>query len=62
MNVLHCYSFSSVNIYFIFIIKQLEELITLAGHIYGRALTVDGNIVKEIPTGTIYVTRSLLAE
>lgn len=45
-----------------FFIKQLEELITLAGHIYGRALTVDGNIVKEIPTGTIYVTRSLLAE
>ncbi|XP_016396373.1 polycystic kidney disease protein 1-like 2 [Sinocyclocheilus rhinocerous] len=36
---------------------DLEELITLAGHIYGKALAGNGNIVKELPTGTIYVTR-----
>ncbi|XP_016101347.1 polycystic kidney disease protein 1-like 2 [Sinocyclocheilus grahami] len=36
---------------------DLEELITLAGYIYGKALTDNGNIVKELPTGTIYVTR-----
>ncbi|XP_016338089.1 polycystic kidney disease protein 1-like 2 [Sinocyclocheilus anshuiensis] len=36
---------------------DLEELITLAGNIYGKALAVNGNIVKELPTGTIYVTR-----
>ncbi|KAK2914252.1 hypothetical protein Q8A67_002651 [Cirrhinus molitorella] len=37
--------------------EELEELITLAGQIYGKALTANDNIVKELPTGTIYVTR-----
>ncbi|XP_077057704.1 polycystin-1-like protein 2 [Siphateles boraxobius] len=37
--------------------EDLEELITLAGHIYEKALASDGNLVKELPTGTIYVTR-----
>ncbi|XP_026072636.1 uncharacterized protein LOC113052406 [Carassius auratus] len=40
---------------------DLEELITLAGQIYGYALPANSNIVKELPTGTIHVTRSLLA-
>ncbi|KAK7169721.1 hypothetical protein R3I94_000075 [Phoxinus phoxinus] len=37
--------------------ENLEELITLAGHIYEKALASNGNLVKELPTGTIYVTR-----
>ncbi|XP_050972082.1 polycystic kidney disease protein 1-like 2 [Labeo rohita] len=36
---------------------DLEDLITLAGLIYGKALATNGDIVKELPTGTIYVTR-----
>ncbi|XP_052457159.1 polycystic kidney disease protein 1-like 2 [Carassius gibelio] len=36
---------------------DLEELITLAGQIYGYALPANSNIVKELPTGTIHVTR-----
>lgn len=44
---------------FLLFIKQLEELITLAGLIYEKTLPSSGNLVKELPTGTIYVTRSL---
>lgn len=47
---------------FILFIKQFEDLIALAGNIYVKALAGNGNIVKELPTGTIYVTRSLLVE
>ncbi|XP_052416643.1 polycystic kidney disease protein 1-like 2 [Carassius gibelio] len=36
---------------------DLEELITLASHIYTYALPVNGNLVRELPTGTLYVTR-----
>ncbi|XP_048042257.1 polycystic kidney disease protein 1-like 2 [Megalobrama amblycephala] len=36
---------------------DFEDLITLAGNIYAKALADNGNVVKELPTGTIYVTR-----
>lgn len=57
------YAVISVHLWiFILFIKQFEDLITLAGNIYANALADNGNIVKELPTGTIYVSRSLLVE
>jgi len=47
---------------FILFIQQLEDIISLAGHIYVKTLAINGNLVKELPTGTIYVTRSLLVD
>ncbi|TRZ00915.1 hypothetical protein DNTS_007790 [Danionella cerebrum] len=37
--------------------ENLEQLIRLAGLIYEKALVSQENIVKELPTGTIYVNR-----
>ncbi|KTG42033.1 hypothetical protein cypCar_00021756 [Cyprinus carpio] len=37
--------------------NKFEELITLAGYIYTKALANNGDIVKELPTGTIHITR-----
>ncbi|KAG1926582.1 polycystic kidney disease protein 1-like [Pimephales promelas] len=34
----------------------LEDIISLAGHIYVKTLATNGNLVMELPTGTIYVT------
>lgn len=57
------YTVAAVHLWiFILFIKQFEELITLAGLIYVKTLSGNGSIVKELPTGTIYVIRSLLVE
>lgn len=37
--------------------EEFEQLITLAGKIYAMAVVGNGNIVKDLPTGTIYVSR-----
>lgn len=55
MNPLYCHIFSLVNVY---IFKQFEELITHAGLIY--AAVQNGPVSQEMPTGTMFVDRSVL--